>query len=76
MIKSDVTVLIERIPSFLFLLFLYFFYSVLSAVTGSLFAAFLDGITPPSSVKRTLKRIRMSAGTIGSTALMSVVPAR
>ena len=51
-------------------------YSVRSAVTGSLFAAFLDGISPPTSVKRTLRRISTAAGAAGSTALTSVVPAR
>ena len=53
-----------------------FSYSVRSAVTGSLFAAFLDGISPPIRVSNTLRRIRTTAGTTGSTALISVVPAR
>ena len=51
-------------------------YSVRSAVTGSLLAAFLEGIRPPSSVSSTLKPISMTAGTTGSTALTSAVPAR
>ena len=38
------------------------FYSVLKAVTGSLFAAFLEGINPPIRVRTTLSRIRISAG--------------
>ena len=40
-------------------------YSVRSAVTGSLFAAFREGISPPSSVSRTLKAIRMIAPLTG-----------
>ena len=51
-------------------------YSVRSAVTGSLFDAFFDGIRPPRSVKRILSKISTSAGTTGSTALTSVVFAR
>ena len=43
-------------------------YSVRSAVTGSLFAAFFDGISPPSNVRTTLNKISMIAGTIGRTA--------
>ena len=45
------------------------FYSVRSAVTGSLLAAFLEGINPPSNVSTTLKRIRTIAGTTGRIAL-------
>ena len=52
-----------------------FFYSVLSAVTGSLFAAFFDGISPPISVSTTLSAIRITAGTGGSTALTLVLSA-
>ena len=45
------------------------FYSVRSAVTGSLLAAFLEGINPPSNVSRMLKRIRTIAGATGRIAL-------
>ena len=48
---------------------LLFFYSVRSAVTGSLLAAFLEGINPPSNVSTTLKRIRTIAGATGRIAL-------
>ena len=51
------------------------FYSVRSAVTGSLFAAFFDGISPPISVSTTLSAIRITAGTGGSTALTLVLSA-
>ena len=51
-------------------------YSVLNAVTGSLFAAFFDGIKPPISVSTMLNKIRITAGTAGSTAFTSFVPAR
>ena len=46
------------------------FYSDLSAVTGSFFAAFFDGISPPISVSITLNTIRISAATGGILALM------
>ena len=51
-------------------------YSVRNAVTGSLFAAFLEGIIPPMSVNSTLIRINIIAYPTGSTALISLVPAR
>ena len=51
-------------------------YSVRSAVTGSLFAAFFDGIRPPIRVRTTLGAIRTSAGTSGREALTFVVSAR
>ena len=51
-------------------------YSVRRAVTGSLFAAFLDGSSPPSSVSITLRIISMIAGITGRTALTSFVPAK
>ena len=47
----------------------FLFYSVRSAVTGSLLAAFLEGINPPINVSTTLKKIRTIAGATGSTAL-------
>ena len=53
----------------LFRLYGLFFYSVRSAVTGSLLAAFLEGINPPSNVSTTLKRIRTIAGAAGRIAL-------
>ena len=53
-----------------------FFYSVLSAVTGSLFAAFLDGISPPSKVSTTLNPTRITAAIGGSAALTFTSPAR
>lgn len=39
----------------------FFTYSVLRAVTGSLFAALLEGINPPIKVKITLSRISITA---------------
>ena len=51
------------------------FYSVLSAVTGSLFDAFLDGIKPPINVSTTLNAISTNAGITGNTALTAVVSA-
>lgn len=48
---------------------LFLSYSFRSAVTGSLFAAFLDGISPPIKVRNTLSRISTMAGSAGSTAL-------
>ena len=56
-------------PCALFRLYGLFFYSVRSAVTGSLLAAFLEGINPPSNVSTTLKRIRTIAGAAGRIAL-------
>ena len=44
-------------------------YSVLSAITGSFFAALLDGINPAINVSRTLIAIRMIAAGTGRTAL-------
>ena len=52
-----------------------FFYSVLSAVTGSLFAAFLDGMIPPSRVSPILKRISTIAGSTGKNALILLLSA-
>ena len=52
------------------------FYSVLSAVTGSLFAAFLEGIIPPRSVSNTLKAINITAPLTGRKAVISLVLAR
>lgn len=51
-------------------------YSVLSAVTGSFFAAFFDGIRPPMSVRTTLSTMRMIAPVVGRMALTDVVPVR
>lgn len=60
---------IKNSPYALFRLYGLFFYSVRSAVTGSLLAAFLEGINPPSNVSTTLKRIRTIAGAAGRIAL-------
>ena len=50
-------------------------YSVRRAVTGSLFAALREGMRPPSRVRITLNRIRITAGTTGRNALTSLVSA-
>ena len=55
--------------------FFYVFYSTRRAVTGSLFAAFLEGIRPPRRVRRMLSPMRMTAGRGDSTALTSSDPA-
>ena len=49
-------------------------YSVLSATTGSFFAALLDGIIPAKSVSSTLIPISISAAGIGSIALRFGIP--
>ena len=51
---------------------LYKHYSVLKAVTGSCFAAFLDGINPPINVRITLNITSIVPPLNGSTAVMSV----
>ena len=53
---------------------LHIFYSLLSANTGSFFAACFDGIRPPIKVKMTLKTTSIIAPWTGSTALISVFP--
>lgn len=52
----------------------YLCYSVRRAVTGSFFAAFLEGIHPPISVNIILSRTRITAPVIGRTAFTSVAP--
>ena len=51
------------------------YHSVLSAVTGSFFAAFLEGMNPPISVSRMLSIISTKALNTGSDAFTSVVSA-
>lgn len=51
-------------------------YSARSAATGSFFAAFLDGIRPPISVRMTLRIISRIALPTGRTALIPVEPVR
>ena len=73
--------------NFLFLIILYstfvFFtrpicnsYSLLSANTGSFFAACFDGINPPIRVRITLKTTNMIALFVGSTALIAIFPVK
>ena len=51
-------------------------YSVLSAITGSFFAALLDGINPAMSVSSTLMAMRMIAAGTGRIALKLLMPVR
>lgn len=51
-------------------------YSVLSAATGSRFAAPFAGISPPISVSTTLSTTSITAPPTGSTALTSIEPVR
>ena len=49
-------------------------YSLLSAVTGSFFAALREGIIPDTSVRHTLMIIRIIAASIGKIALRFAIP--
>lgn len=49
------------------------FYSVLNANTGSFFAAFFEGISPPINVKTTLNIINVIAPLTGNTAVIPIL---
>ena len=52
------------------------YYSVLSATTGSFFAALLDGIMPDINVSNTLITTKIAATPIGNTAFRWAIPVR
>ena len=52
------------------------FYSLLSATTGSFFAALLEGIMPAMSVKSMLIRTSVTAAGTGRNAFRLLIPVR
>ena len=52
------------------------YYSVLSAATGSFFAALLEGIRPEMSVRPILMNTRITATITGSCAVRLGIPVR
>ena len=53
-----------------------YFYSVLSATTGSFLAALLDGMIPEIRVKNTLIATSITAAAMGSCAESVLIPVR